>query len=244
MKRVCCATIAAVLLCLCGCGLYMSNNADIDPLPEQSYVYLSTFAYSFVGDIDTYVPSELQTQMDGFGRSQVILQAEPVTQMYTDIPKPDNSAKGVEPICIVLPELDLSQYSDPYIFQDEATGLSVSAYYRTVADVLTDELIKIYIDADGNIRQYETVNRGKYDTFPDAMQVESMRLALRGREKEYLADVIRECCAPVDFHAPSAYMLFTDTQGRIVLQTRGTLKTDGEMLQMVRYVDLYAIVKP
>lgn len=245
-KRRICILLAAVLLFgISGCSLYTAGNADLNPLPAQNLVYPCTFAYSFVGDVDTYIPTEVQAQMDQFAKAEWIQQAAAVTQVYTQIPKPENNAKGTEPISIVMPELDLTKYSGHYLWQDPATGLEVSAYYRVIADVLTDEMIKIYVDATGNIKQYETVNWGKYDSLDlDEKQVESMRIALRGRKNEFASNLILECYAPVSHNASSAYVLFTDTQNRIILSTRGALKTNNEMLQEVREVDLYAIVDP
>lgn len=244
-RRICILLVIALLFGMSGCGLYTEGNGESSTLPAQNLVYPCTFAYSFVGDVDTYVPAEVQTQMDQFAKSQWIQQAAAVTQVYTQIPMPENNAKGTEPISIVMPELDLAKYSGHYLWQDPATGLEVSAYYRVIADVLTDELIKVYVDATGNIKQYETVNWGKYDSLDlDEKQVESMRIALRGRKNEFASNLILECYAPVSHNASSAYVLFTDTQNRIILSTRGTLKTDSEMLQVVREVDLYAIVDP
>lgn len=243
-KRLICILLAAILAFgISGCGLYTAGSADINTLPDQNLVYPSTFAYSFVGDVDTYVPAEVQAQMDQFAKSQWIQQAAAVTQVYTQIPELENGAKGIEPISVVMPELDLTKYSGHYLWRDAATGLEVSAYYRVIADVLTDELVKVYVDDAGNIKQYETVNLGKYDSV-DEKQVESMRIALRGRRNEFVSDLILECYAPVSHSASSAYVLFTDTQDRMILSTRGALKTNSEMLQVVREVDLYAIVDP
>lgn len=243
-RRLVCMLLAAIFtLGISGCSLYTAGNADIDPLPVKNGVYPSSFAHSFVGDADIYVPSQLQEQMDRFGKSQYIVQADAVTEVYTEIPQPENDAKGTDPISVVMPDLDLTKYSSPYMWRDDTTGLEVHAYYRMIAGVLTDELIKVYVDDSGNIKQYEAVNMGKYDSLHiDEMQVESMRVALNGQIRSIDSNWILECYAPVSHPASSAYILFADTQGRVVLCTRAVLNTDSQVRQMVREVDLYAII--
>lgn len=245
-KRFVCVLLAVfVAFGVSGCSLYTAGNAKVNLPAVNSGVYPSTFAHSFVGDVDIYVPGELQEQMDEFGKSQYILQADAVVSVYTEIPKPEHDAKGTAPISIVMPDLDLTKYSTPYMWRDEATDLEVHAYYRMIAGVLTDELVKVYVDHSGNIVQYETVNLDKYDSLHiDEKQVESMRISLNGQVRSAVNDWILECYAPVAHPASSAYLLFTDTQGRIVLCTRAALNTDREIRQMVTDVDLYAIVDP
>lgn len=243
-KQFICA-LFAVIFALSGCGLYKVGTVDAGTLPLKKGVYPSTFAHSFVGDADVYVPSELQKQMDEFGKSQHILPLEAVSVVYTDIPEQENGAKGVDPLSIVMPELDRSKYSTAYIWHDDTTGLEIHGYYRLIAGVLTDELIKVYVDTSGNIVQYETVNLGRYDSLENGeMQVESMRNALQGQVRLISDYWLRERYAPVNHPADSAYILFTDTQGRIVLCTRAALNTDRETRQMVTDVDLYAIIDP
>lgn len=245
-KRMLCLWTAVILvLGLFGCSLQKTEEGKTDPLLEEKGVIPCSFTHNIVGDVDTYVPSDIQAQMDRFGKARIIRQAESVTQVYTDIPKPDNNAKGVEPISIVMPGLDLSKYSGAYLLENTGTDLSVSAYYRVIGDVLTDELIKVYVDVSGEIVQYETVNLGKYDALDlDETQVESMRVALKGRIRECAKDAVFECFAYIPHDAPSAYLLFTDAEGRWILTTRAVLNTNGDMLQMVRYADLYAIAEP
>jgi len=246
IKRIFCVLLATFLfLSITGCGLIfqVDDNLTIPFDGDGAYANYS-YAYSFVGDADLYVPKELRKQMNQFGDNEWIQQASPITEMFTEIPKPENDAKGQDPICIVMPNLDLSKYDGPYLWKDHKTGLEISAYYRVVAGILTDELVKVYVDSSGNIKQYETVNLGKYDNLNlDEHQIEGLRSALSSRKSKLTGDAILEYYAPSPHHASSWCLLFTDTQDRVVLCTRGALNTDSEIRQIVRQVDLYAILE-
>ena len=245
-KRLSCVILATfLLLSITGCGLSFEGNDNMTSPSNNKGVYVNySYAYSFVGDANIYVPNELQEKMDQFGDYKWIQQASPITQMYTQIPEPENNAKGPDPICIVMPDLDLSKYDGPYLWKDDETGLEASAYYRVIAGILTDELVKVYVDSSGNIKQYETVNLGKYDNLDlDEQRIEGLRSALSSRKSKLTGDAILEYYAPSPHHAPSWCVLFTDTQDRLVLCTRGALKIDSEIRQIVRQVDLYAILE-
>lgn len=244
-KLVCGIFAMLLLLSITGCGLTFQGNNNATYPSNNKGVYANySYAYSFVGDADIYVPNELREQMDQFGESEWIKQSSAVTDIYTEIPEPENGAKGPDPICIVMPELDLSKYDGPYIWKDDKTGLEVSAYYRVIADILTDELVKVYVDSSGNIKQYETVNLGKYDNLNiDEQRIVGLQSALRSQKSKLTGDVILEYYAPTSHESPTWCILFTDTQDRVVLCTRGALKVDSEIRQIVRQVDLYAILE-
>ena len=246
MKRLFCVFLAVfMLLSTAGCRLIYAGNDNMTSPSDNKGVYANYFyAYGFVGDADIYVPDELREQMDQFGENKWIQQSTAVTEMYTEIPEPENGAKGLDPICIVMPDLDLSKYDGPYLWEDDETGLEVSAYYRIIAGTLTDELVKVYVDSSGNIKQYETVNFGKYDNLHiEEWQIEGLRSALNSRTRELTGDTVLEYYAPSSHHSPTWCILFTDTQDRLVLCTRGALNTDGAIRQIVREVNLYAILE-
>ena len=245
-KKLACLVLSAIFAwCISGCNLVSVQKAEPQIMAVNSGVHPSVFAHSFVGDVDVYVPGELQEEMDDFGKAQYIQPAEAVIAVYTDVPKQENDAKGKDPLCIVMPQLDAEKYSSHYIWRDDAAGLEVNGYYRTVAGVLTDELVKVYVDTSGSIVRYETVNLGKYDALHIAdAQVESMRISLKGQISGIKGDWIMECVAPVSHPVSNAYILFEDAQGRIVLQTRAALKTNTQIRQVVTHVDLYAIMDP
>lgn len=244
-RGLCGVLVILLLLSITGCGLTFEGNDNVTEPSKDKGVYINySYAYSFVGDANVHVPHELQEKMEQFGDYKWIQQAVPITKTYTQIPETENNAKGPDPICIVMPELDLTKYDGPYIWKDDETGLKVSAYYRVVAGVLTDELVKVYVDSSGNIKQYETVNLGKYDNLNiDEQRIKGMCSALDSRKSRLTGDVILEYYAPTSHASPTWCILFTDTQDRIVLCTRGALKTDSEIRQIVRQVDLYAILE-
>lgn len=192
--------------------------------------------------------------MDQFGKNEWIEPSAPVTEIYTEIPKPENNAKGVDPISIVLPNLDLSKYNGAYHWTDKETDLKVSAYYRVVGGMLTDELVKVYIDSAGNINKYETVNLGKYDNLGlDEKQIAGVGSTLTSRAHRLLNTVVFESyapppchapadCIPASVHTPSNYILFTDDQGRVIVGARASLDLDSDIRQVVKQVDLYAVI--
>lgn len=246
LNKLLCGFLAILLfLSITGCGLTFEDNITGTYPANNKDVYASySYAYSFVGDADIYIPNELRTKMGQFGDNKWIQQATPTTKMYTEIPEPENDVKGPDPICIVLPDLDLAKYDGPYIWKDNETGLEVSAYYRVVAGILTDELIKVYVDSSGTIIQYETVNLGKYEDLNiDEAQIEGLQSALSSRKSNLTGDAILEYYAPSSHESPTWCMLFTDTHNHVVLCTRGSLKVDSEIRGIVREVDLYAILE-
>ena len=227
MKRV----IVLILVISCVIGLLGCNNA------QPSYQEPEFFYYYHFEDA-TYISDTLQKVMDKYGENKDITPAPAQNVLTnTEIPKADNNAKGPDPICIVFPDLDLSKYDGPYIWMDEGTGLEVSAYYRVVADMLTDEVVKVFVDSDGNILEYEAVNFGKYDSLNlDPEKMEYARIAFDDYINATLRDFRQEQIAPTQQHGPSVYELFTNEQGQLVVYTKMILK--GTNLS----VDLFSVV--
>lgn len=239
-----CAVLALFLLFgMAGCGLTVNSYKDTGSSTDRKGVYATySYAYSCVGSGDLYVPSTLRERLEQFGKNQWIQQAEPTVQTYTEIPSPENDAKGTDPICILMPDLDLSKFDGPYLWKDAQTGLEASAYYRVVAGIPTDELVRVYVDSSGAIYQYETVNWGKYDSLAlDEQQIKGLQSALSSKTNILTGDAISEYFAPFSHPASSWCMLFTDRQDRVILCTRGAVNTDSQMHQIVRQVDLFAI---
>lgn len=254
IKRYFCLLLVLLLAAtVTGCYQKPNNSQNAEPTTEgQAKPINISYAYCFFGN--DYIPNSLWQQMDQFGKNEWIEGSAPVTETYTQIPEPENDAKGVDPLSIVLPDLDLTQYSGVYHWTDQETGLEVTAYYRVVGGMLTDELVKVYIDAAGNISQYETVNLGKYDGLDlDEKQIAGVGSTLTSRARRLLNGIIFEAYAPTPCHAPdgcvsasaqttSNYILFTDKKGRLTVGTRASLDLDSDIRQVVKQVDLYAVI--
>ena len=104
--------------------------------------------------------------------------------------------------------------------------------------MLTDELVKVYVDNAGNICQYDTVNLGRYEKLELSQRhLESVRLHFEDAIQTHLASVTWEFYNSKQQHAPSAYRLFMDTEGNLVLSTTAVLTEDAGN------VELYAMLK-
>ena len=222
---------------LAGCNAIRENPAatTVPTLPENVPTFLSVSSYGYYID-DPRLPEAIREKLNAFG-SIMLPEPSVQTQTHTDIPEAEHNAKGVDPVYVVLPDYDLSQFRGPYLWDDVQTGWEVCASYRLVAGMLTDELVKVYVDNDGNIRQYETVNLGRYEKLAlDEGQIESACLHFQSAIQEHLGDVTREFYHSKQQHAPSAYRLFVDTEGNLILSTTAVLTDDAGT------VELYAII--
>ena len=104
--------------------------------------------------------------------------------------------------------------------------------------MLTDELVKVYVDNAGNICQYETVNLGRYEKLElNQRHLESARLDFEDAIQTNLGSVTWEFYNSKQQHAPSAYRLFVDTEGNLVLTTTAVLTEEAGT------VELYAMLK-
>ena len=232
------AVLLTVLLAFTGCSSQTESNEKI----ENEISYSATYFYSFAEDVN-YATQDIQKKLNDFGEISIIQAADPTTETFTEIPKPENDAKAVSPVHIVMPELDWSKYSEPYIGQDRETGLEVWACYRVVADMLTDELVKAYVDSDGNIVKYETVNLGKYDDLGlDEKQIERKCGTFKNEIQQALGASVFEFLSPVEAQGTQNYVLFTDTQGNVAISTDASLKdTENPDQSMIR-VHFYAVL--
>lgn len=223
--------IVLFLAISCVLGLIGCNNTQPSYKEPEFFYYYNFEAAN--GTTDT-----IQETLNKYGENKEITPAPAQNVLTnTEIPKAENNAKGPDPICIVFPDLDLSKYDGPYIWTDEATGLEVSAYYRVVADMLTDEVVKVFVDSDGNILEYEAVNLGKYDSLNlDAEKMEYARIAFDDYINATLRDIRQEQIAPTQHHGPSVYELFTNEQGQLVVCTKMTLQGTNVC------VDLFSVV--
>lgn len=237
MKNKIC-TMFAVLFCMlsiAGCTHNDSNNPENIP-PSQSFSF-------FFSPVNNYVPKTILSELNGFGTQKDIVLPNSIVEVHDEIPTVENDAKGLDPICIVMPELDLADYEGPYIWSDEQTGLEVSAYYRVVAGMPTDELVKVYIDSSGNIKQYETVNLGKYDNLDlDEESITKKCDAFQTIIYNALQNIAVEFYAYPNIHASSAYMLCTDEVGNIVIKTTAVLSESDDTKQESYLVNLYAVI--
>lgn len=212
-------TIVLILALVCVISLIGCNNTQ-PSYKEPDFFYY----YNFENATD--ITDKVQATMEKYGDNKDIAPAAAQNVLTnTEIPIAENNAKGPDPICIVFPDLDLSKYDGPYIWTDDATGLEVSAYYRVVAGMLTDEIVKVFVDSDGNILEYEATNLGKYDSLNlDTEKMEYMRIAFDDYINATLRDIRQEQIAPTQHLGPSVYELFTNEQGQVVVCTTMVIK--------------------
>lgn len=219
--------IVLILAISCVLGLIGCNNTQPSYKEPEFFYYYNFEAAN--GTTDT-----IQETLNKYGENKEITPVPAQNVLTnTEIPKAENNAKGPDPICIVFPDLDLSKYDGPYIWTDEATGLEVSTYYRVVAGMLTDEIVKVFVDSDGNILEYEATNLGKYDSLNlDTEKMEYMRIAFDDYINATLRDIRQEQIAPTQHLGPSVYELFINEQGQVVVCTTMVIKDTATQVKL------------
>ena len=235
-------TILILSLFLTGCSI--RRNIPLSSPNESQVITISKNpSYYFGFAVEVPLTKNTAEILTDFGVPVSFWPADPQTELYSDIPKVDNNAKGIGPISVVLPDLDLSKYDGPYFRNDYETGLEVSVYYRVVAGMVTDEYINIYIDSEGNIIQYETANLGKYDSLNLNEDVLTNRkLRFEDAIRESLSSVTLDFFLRNALHVPSAYALFFNNEERLVITTTTALITECTLNQSSAWLDLYAVI--
>lgn len=236
-----CLMAGALVWAVSGCG---SQPVQTPPVTENPSL---TYSLNYYHNIDfdrgngDYVSEEIQQILDAFGASEYFIPAPAETQTYTDIPAFENNAKGTDPICILMPELDISKYRS-CSQKDEITGSEISGWYRIlggpVNGMMTDEFITYDLDESGNVTQYQTVNLGKYDALGlDETTMENLGTTFSNAISEQIGS---KTSYQYYFTTASqtAFRVFTDTQDRVIITTTVTLTQDRGLLN----VDLYAVV--
>lgn len=232
------------IFAICGCSVKPVQTEQGQASPQKPALsYSLTYYYNIVysrsnGD---FVSPEIRQLLNGFGKPEQITPATPAVEVYTDIPEFDNNAKGTDPICVLLPDLDISKYRT-CAWRDDESGLTVSGWYRIIGGLtygmMTDELITYDVDASGNVTQYMTVNLGKYDDLGlDESKLENL--------SKRFSDAISAEIGSKQFYqyaytttSQTTFRVFTDTNDRVVIATAVTLEQNGRLLD----VDLYAVV--
>lgn len=208
---------------------------------QVNYNYTLTYYYCIKGDV--YVSQETRQLFDSFGESAYIIPAESRTETHTEIPKAENNAKGYDPYYYVMPELNLDIYGNTHSWKDHELGMTIYANYRMVggriSGAATDELLKVYVDSQGNIVQYDTVNFGKYDALnlDDSMFEGLCSMFDHAIYKAIGTNQFYQYAAVAS--SPTIFRVFTDTNGRVVITTTISLERDGRIIE----ADLYAVVK-
>lgn len=236
------AIFAILLGLLSSCGAASTQIEGSESTATQaSYNYALTYHYCIKGDV--YVSQETRQLFDSFGESAYIIPAESKTKTYTEIPKANNNAKGYDPYYYVMPELNLDIYGNTHFWKDHELGMTIYANYRMVggriSGAATDELLKVYVDSQGNIVQYDTVNFGKYDALNlDESKFEGLcSMFDNAIYKAIGAKQFYQYAAVAS--SPTNFRVFTDTNGRVVITTTISLEQDGRVIE----ADLYAVVK-
>lgn len=248
MKRKLSISIALILcftsLAFCGCSTEPVQTEPVTTSPtEPALSYSLTYYYNieYTKANGDYVSPEIQQLLNSLGKPERITPATAVPKVYTDIPEFENNAKGTDPVCILLPDLDISKYRI-CSWQDAKTRVTTSGWYRIIGGptygMMTDELVTYDVDSSGNITQYMTVNLGKYDDLGlDESKLESLR--------QTFESAISEAIGSKQFYqyfyttaSQTPFRVFTDTQGRLIIATAIELTQDGKLL----VVDLFAVV--
>ena len=237
-----------IILCLITTGC-ASTPTQTDPVvsstKEPTLSYSLTYYYNIDFNIvnGDYVSQDILQLLNDFGKPQDITHAAPAIETYTEIPEFENNAKGADPVCILLPDLDISKYRI-CSWWDAETGITTSGWYRIIGEstngMMTDELITYDVDSEGNITKYTTVNLGKYDN----LGLDEAKL--RNLSDIFSSKISNEIGTKMFYQysytttSQTTFRLFTDTQDRIIIATTIVLEQNGKPLK----VNLYANVIP
>lgn len=236
MKKLFVFLQSATLVLLCaGCSTAPSHALSTVPSGKVVEDYSLTYYYCITSD--EYVTETTREALDQFGKSDFsIVPSEPETQLHTDIPDLGNNAKGTYPFSVLFPELDLAKYLS-CDWEDAESGLSVFGCYRTLGDMTTDEVIKVYVDSSGQIQHCETENVGKYDS----LGLDESKFEALGSQFSRAAT---KALRPLDFYfceagaAQTEARVFTDSQGRLVITATIAINQEGRLIE----AELYAAV--
>ena len=235
MKKVCIGILAAAMVFCSGCSIRIVDETKPQYDPSKQGPALS-YGYC-IGNFD-YVDTDIRYYLNKFGDPELLQPADDQIITYTEIPAVENNAKGTDPLCIVLPNIDHSQYVTGESYDDPTGNLNICPYYRIIDGMVTDECILIYIDHAGTILKYETVNDGRYDlTAEQQNNLAYFQNLLEERIDSKLHSLVFEKMSPTLHQAPSVYSVITDAQGRTVIYCTAILKSDEQYLK----VDLYGI---
>lgn len=209
---------------------YLQTNGTTTEDESHGVHYSLDYSYCVEGDV--HIAKETLQALNAFGKSEYIFPAESEIKRYTELPEIENNAKGWDPISFVLPDFDLTNYSDTRYLTDYESGMEIAVYYRMLGDrvsgIPSDEMVKVYIDTSGKITWYETVNLGKYD-----------KLNLDETQFGRLQNSFTQAITGALNVAPKDLKIFTDSQGRIVLAATAYITQEHQNID----VTLYAVVK-
>jgi hypothetical protein len=220
-------------------SLQPANEPTPENAPGKSKLHY-TLTYSYFIEGDPYLSPQTKEALEKWGKIEHITPAAAEVKTYTQIPAFENDAKGTHPAYVLFPELNGADYKYGS-WMDKPTGMSVSGCYRMVGGMTTDEKIKIYVDASGEIVKYETINLGKYDALGlDGAKLENLHSTFTNRVIDKMRAVISQHSSAVE--EQTTYRIFTDSLGRIVITTNISIQQLEAYSETLK-VELYAIVK-
>lgn len=240
-RVISCLMAATLAWTATGCVSEPVPTAPATKAPDLTYSVAYYHNIDYTRENRDYVSDEIQQILSGFGESEYFIPAPADTQTHSEIPEFENNAKGTDPICLLLPELDISKYR-VCSEKDAQTGEEISGWYRIIGSsdsaMMTDEFITYDLDASGNVTRYQTVNLGKYD----ALGLDETKLENLGSTFSNVISREIGSKATYQYYCQTAsqtnFRVFTDTEGKVIITTTITLTQDGKPLN----VDLYAAV--
>lgn len=235
--------IAVLCVMVTGCVFVPVPTVNNESTSQATALtYSLTYYYNIDYTITNgdYVSTATRQALNSFGKPQSITPASAVAETYTEIPEFENNAKGTDPICILLPDLDISKYRI-CSWKDAETGLT-TGWYRIIGGpiygMMTDEVVTYDIDSSGNLTQYKTVNLGKYDALElNESRLENLRKTFSNRVSKTIGTK-QTYQYSYTTTSQTPFRMFTDTQDRLVITTTIALEQNGRTLD----VDLYAVV--
>lgn len=201
-----------------------STSLSENTVSENRTMTISYYYEDLDFERPNHISNRIKDQIEAYCEPGTFSPAAPVVFESSNIPKPENDAKGTSPLAVVFPEIDFAKYDGPFYLDSDDGLCQIQIFFRIFAGIPTDEEIRIFITHDGGIIQkYETVNLGKYDKLSD---VESSVQRASDRFSTTIYHALDDSfytgsntLTPDTYNNTPSTTLFTDSEGNIIIKT-------------------------
>ena len=121
IKRAILLLLLFLTLITAGCSIRKNVPQADTPQPQATKISKDlSYYYGFTGEVP--LTTNAKKMLNEFGKPLSFWPEEPQTELFAEIPNVENNAKGIDPITIILPDLDQSKYDGPYFKNDYETS--------------------------------------------------------------------------------------------------------------------------
>ncbi len=248
MKKIAVVILSLFIVeCVVCCVLTLvgsPKNLQVnDPAPsEKPEGLVKSVAYRYYADENPegYMPGNMVACLGKAFEPGVYIPAAQEIEEWSWIPSKDETQDpGWDLLFPIVENLDETKYTGPVKSLDGCK--KVTTYYRVFGGLVTDEQLQIWWLDDGRILKFQKCNWGKYERLSQwegRIASEYNLLITQAR------NAMAECgeYTPKDVLPEYTGSLFTDPEGRLVLQTTGSCwdAASGKSY----YVQFYGAITP